>query len=106
MEDTKRRSLWHGMFLFLTGLPTGLVEQRFNNPRMGLAAHLEGVMNGVFRVALGSSTSTRKRTENSWAIDSTHRSPQVHAGGDTRLLSSCRESAHVWKSRRRTLAAS
>ena len=53
MEYTKRRLLWHGMFLFLIGLLTGLVEQKFNNPRMGLAAHLEGVMNGIFLVALG-----------------------------------------------------
>ena len=53
MEDTKRRLLWHGMFLFLIGLLTGLAEQKFNNPRMGLAAHLEGVMNGIFLVALG-----------------------------------------------------
>jgi hydroxylaminobenzene mutase len=53
MEDIKRRLLWHGMFLFLIGLLTGLVEQKFNNPRMGLAAHLEGVMNGTFLVVLG-----------------------------------------------------
>src|SRR5437870_8019060 len=53
MEDTKHRLLWHGMFLFLLGLLTGFVEQEFNNPRMGLAAHLEGVMNGTFLVALG-----------------------------------------------------
>jgi hydroxylaminobenzene mutase len=53
MEDTKRPLLWHGMFLFLLGLLTGLVEQKFNNPRMGLAAHLEGVMNGIFLIALG-----------------------------------------------------
>ena len=53
MEDTKRRLLWHGMFLFLLGLLTGFVEQKFTNPRMGLAAHLEGVMNGTFLVALG-----------------------------------------------------
>lgn len=53
MEDSKRRLLWHGMFLFLLGLLTGFVEQRFSNPRMGLAAHLEGVMNGIFLVALG-----------------------------------------------------
>lgn len=45
--------MWHGMFLFLLGLLTGLVEQNFNNPRMGLAAHLEGVINGIFLVALG-----------------------------------------------------
>lgn len=41
------------MFLFLLGLLTGFVEQKFINPRMGLAAHLEGVMNGIFLVALG-----------------------------------------------------
>jgi hydroxylaminobenzene mutase len=52
-EDSKRRLLWHGMFLFLLGLLTGLVEQKFSNPRMGLAAHLEGVMNGTFLLALG-----------------------------------------------------
>lgn len=53
MEDTKRRLLWHGMFLFLIGLLTGLAAHQFNNPRMGLAAHLEGVMNGTFLVVLG-----------------------------------------------------
>src|SRR3979411_2743450 len=53
MEDSKRQLLWHGMFLFLLGLLTGFVEQKFNNPRMGLAAHLEGVMNGTFLIALG-----------------------------------------------------
>ena len=53
MNDAKRRLLFHGMFLFLLGLLTGLVEQKFNNPRMGLAAHLEGVMNGIFLIAVG-----------------------------------------------------
>jgi hydroxylaminobenzene mutase len=53
MQDAKRRLLWHGMFMFLLGLLTGFAEQKFNNPRMGLAAHLEGVMNGIFLVALG-----------------------------------------------------
>lgn len=53
MEDSKRRLIWHGMFLFLLGLLTGLIEQKFVNPRMGLAAHLEGVLNGIFLVALG-----------------------------------------------------
>jgi hydroxylaminobenzene mutase len=53
MDDAKRRLLWHGMFLFLLGLFTGLVEPQFANPRMGLAAHLEGVMNGTFVLALG-----------------------------------------------------
>lgn len=53
MDDSKRRLLWHGMFLFLLGLITGLVESKFANPRMGLAAHLEGIMNGILLVALG-----------------------------------------------------
>ena len=52
MNDGKRRLCWHGMFLFLLGLLTGLVEQQFHNPRMGLAAHLEGIMNGTFLIAL------------------------------------------------------
>ena len=51
--EMKRRLLWHGMALFLIGLLTGLVEQHFANPRMALAAHLEGVMNGTFLLALG-----------------------------------------------------
>lgn len=54
MIETRRRLLWHGMFLFLLGLLTGLVEPQFSNPRMGLAAHLEGVMNGIFLLAIGS----------------------------------------------------
>src|ERR1700756_1428568 len=53
MEDSKRQLIWHGMLLFLLGLLTGFAEQKFINPRMGLAAHLEGVMNGTFLVALG-----------------------------------------------------
>ena len=53
MDDRKRRLIWHGMFLFLIGLLTGFAETKFANPRMGLGAHLEGVMNGTFLVALG-----------------------------------------------------
>ena len=53
MESTGRRLMWHGMFLFLIGLITGFLEQHFANVRMGLAAHLEGVMNGIFLLALG-----------------------------------------------------
>ncbi|MGC2616722.1 MAG: hydrogenase [Terracidiphilus sp.] len=45
--------MFHGMCLFLLGLLTGFAEQHFANVRMGLAAHLEGVMNGIFLVGLG-----------------------------------------------------
>src|SRR5262249_53239799 len=53
MKTTDRQLMWLGMLLFLLGLLTGLAEQRFTNVRMGLAAHLEGVMDGMFLVALG-----------------------------------------------------
>jgi len=53
VDDLKRQLLWHGMLLFLLGLLTGLIEPQFHNLRMGLAAHLEGVMNGIFLLALG-----------------------------------------------------
>jgi (hydroxyamino)benzene mutase len=53
MEGTGRKLMFHGMCLFLLGLLTGFAEQHFANVRMGLAAHLEGVMNGIFLVALG-----------------------------------------------------
>lgn len=52
MND-RQRLLFHGMALFLIGLLTGLAEQHFTNVRMGLAAHLEGVMNGTFLLAVG-----------------------------------------------------
>ncbi|MBV9886963.1 MAG: hydrogenase [Acidobacteria bacterium] len=53
MQNNNRRLMWHGMFLFLLGLFTGFAETHFANVRMGLAAHLEGVMNGIFLLAVG-----------------------------------------------------
>ncbi|MFT4117622.1 hydrogenase [Bradyrhizobium sp.] len=52
-DDQRRRLFRHGFALFLLGLLTGLAEQHFTNVRMGLAAHLEGVMNGTFLIAVG-----------------------------------------------------
>ncbi len=37
----------------MVGLVTGLIQNNLSNPRMGLAAHLEGLMNGTFLLALG-----------------------------------------------------
>ena len=51
--EFRRRLLFHGMALFLIGLLTGLAEQHFANVRMALAAHLEGIMNGTFLLAVG-----------------------------------------------------
>jgi hydroxylaminobenzene mutase len=45
--------MWYGMFLFLLGLLTGLLEKHCINMRMGVSAHLEGVMNGTFLIVLG-----------------------------------------------------
>ncbi len=41
------------MVLFLLGLLVGFIEGQVANPRMALAAHLEGLMNGTFLIALG-----------------------------------------------------
>ncbi len=51
--QTSRRLKRLGMFLFLLGLLTGFIIMQLKNPRMGLAAHLEGVMNGTFLVVCG-----------------------------------------------------
>jgi (hydroxyamino)benzene mutase len=53
MESAGRRLMWHGFLLFLLGLFTGFAEAHVANVRMGLAAHLEGIMNGIFLIALG-----------------------------------------------------
>lgn len=62
MPDRKRSVLWHGAFLFLLGLLTGFVQQQFANPRMGLSAHLEGLMNGTFLIAVGAAWNELKLT--------------------------------------------
>lgn len=53
MTSVNRRLMWHGMLLFLLGLATGMLARYFVNMRMGISAHLEGVMNGTFLVVLG-----------------------------------------------------
>ena len=53
VQTADRRMMWHGVFLLLIGLVTGLQVERFTNMRMALSAHLEGVMNGTFLIALG-----------------------------------------------------
>ncbi len=59
METTKTskwqsdRLLFLGMLLFLIGLVFALFIPVMANPRMGLSAHLEGVLNGLFLLLLG-----------------------------------------------------
>ena len=52
-EQTARHIIVAGAILFLLGLITGFILPGFENPRMGLASHLEGVMNGTFLIAVG-----------------------------------------------------
>jgi hydroxylaminobenzene mutase len=73
MQDRSRKLLWHGIALFLLGLLTGLALPALKNPRMGLAAHLEGVMNGTFLLALGAAwpkvrLSARLNTAAYWTV--------------------------------------
>ncbi|HEX9944751.1 MAG TPA: hydrogenase [Thermoanaerobaculia bacterium] len=51
--DRSRSLLFAGFLLFLLALLTGLAIPVLNNPRMGLSAHLTGVMNGFFLILLG-----------------------------------------------------
>jgi (hydroxyamino)benzene mutase len=45
--------IYYGILLFLLGLVVGLFVPLMANPRMGLSSHLEGIMNGLFLIALG-----------------------------------------------------
>lgn len=45
--------LFLGFLLFLFGLVVALGIPQMANPRMGLSAHLEGTMNGMFLIILG-----------------------------------------------------
>ena len=48
-----RKLVLLGAVLVMLGLLTGFVSGSLANPRMGLAAHLEGLMNGTLMIALG-----------------------------------------------------
>ena len=52
-ESRSRMLLALGASLFLLGLLTGALVPMFRSPRIGLSAHLEGVMNGTFLMVLG-----------------------------------------------------
>ena len=49
----KRRCVWHGLFLFILGLVSGMFVQSMTNPRMGLTTHVGTVMTGTFLLAMG-----------------------------------------------------
>lgn len=55
MDDdrTSRLLLRSGVLLFLLGLLTGFIVPMLESPRVALASHLEGLMNGMFLVLVG-----------------------------------------------------
>ena len=52
-KDSDRRLIWHGMVLFFLGLLTGLLIPALTSPRLALAAHMEGLLNGIFLIVVG-----------------------------------------------------
>ena len=53
-NDSRSRTLVGlGALLFLLGLLTGGIIPAVRSPRLGLSAHLEGVMNGTFLMVVG-----------------------------------------------------
>ena len=53
MDDLRRRLLWHGTFLVFLALSTGIFLPFFITPRLGLAAHVGGMMNGTLIAVVG-----------------------------------------------------
>ena len=53
LEDAGRRLIWHGIFLFFLGLLSGFAIPALTNPRMGLSAHMEALLNGMFLILVG-----------------------------------------------------
>ena len=53
MENRHRQLLSAGILLFLLALFTGMIFPQLKNPRMGLSAHLVGLMGGLFLLAVG-----------------------------------------------------
>jgi (hydroxyamino)benzene mutase len=52
-NGTARRFMLLGAVLVMVGLLTGFISGNLANPRMGLSAHLAGVMGGIMMLALG-----------------------------------------------------
>jgi hydroxylaminobenzene mutase len=53
IENRRRHLFSAGVLLFLLALVTGMIFPSLANPRMGLSAHLVGLLGGLFLVALG-----------------------------------------------------
>jgi hydroxylaminobenzene mutase len=52
-ERVRQKLVWHGVALFLLGLLTGLLIPALTSQRLGLAAHMEGLLNAMFLLLVG-----------------------------------------------------
>jgi hydroxylaminobenzene mutase len=52
-DGNNRRLIRNGMVLFLLGLLTGILIPTLTSPRLALAAHMEGLLNGMFLILMG-----------------------------------------------------
>jgi hydroxylaminobenzene mutase len=52
-SNARERLIWHGMFLFVLGLLTGVAMPALTSPRLGLASHMEALMSGMFLLIVG-----------------------------------------------------
>ncbi|MGH7785549.1 MAG: hydrogenase [Candidatus Binatia bacterium] len=57
VSDLGRRTVWHGVVLFLLALIGGLFIAAMANPRMGLSMHTGTLLNATFLIALGAAWS-------------------------------------------------
>jgi len=55
--EREQRLLRHGFALYTLGLLTRVIADGLENPRMGVAAHVEGVVNAIFLIVLGAAWS-------------------------------------------------
>lgn len=69
-SEQGRKITRYGILLLLLGLLTGLAIPALENPRMGLSSHLEGTLNGILLIALGSIWPTLRLSGNlhRWAF--------------------------------------
>ena len=52
-QDGGRRLIRYGMVLFFLGLLTGILIPTLTSPRLAMAAHLEGLLFGIFLILMG-----------------------------------------------------
>jgi hydroxylaminobenzene mutase len=52
-QNSSRRLIRQGMVLFFLGLITGILIPTLTSPRLALAAHMEGILNGMFLILMG-----------------------------------------------------